>query len=401
MKNKKRKWIKFRHGVYLSIAKFLLRGFVKSRYSISIEKFNKEKKRPYLILYNHQTAFDQFFVALSFKGKIYYVASEDLFSNGFVSKLLKHAVAPIPIKKQTTDPKAVMDCIRVAREGGSIAIAPEGNRTFSGKTEHINPSIAKLAKLIKLPIVFFRIEGGYGVHPRWSDKVRKGKMRAFVSRIIEPEEFLPLTDEQLNKIIKDELFVLEATDSGKFKSKVGAEYLERLLYVCPHCGLANFYSEGDTVKCLKCGKTATYNPDKTFTGDFGFKYVNDWYEYQQEYISNLNLADFYGAPAFTDRANLFDVVLYKKKRIKYRDAEILLYGNKIIVKSKVGEKLEFNFDDVTGASVLGRNKLNVYCNGKVYQLKGGKRFNAVKYVNFYYANKNATEEKANGKFLGL
>ena len=51
---------------------------------------------------NHQTAFDQFFIGMTFKGAVYYVASEDLFSNGWVSSLLRWLVAPIPIKKQTT-----------------------------------------------------------------------------------------------------------------------------------------------------------------------------------------------------------------------------------------------------------------------------------------------------------
>ena len=45
--------------------------------------------RAYLILMNHQTAFDQFFVGMAFKGPVYYVASEDLFSNGWISSLLR------------------------------------------------------------------------------------------------------------------------------------------------------------------------------------------------------------------------------------------------------------------------------------------------------------------------
>ena len=99
-----------------------------------------------MILFNHQTALDQFIVGSAFKGPIYYVATEDIFSMGFVSDLLRFAVNPIPIKKQTTDVGAVMNCIRVAKEGGTICIAPEGNRTYSGKTEYINPAIVPLAK---------------------------------------------------------------------------------------------------------------------------------------------------------------------------------------------------------------------------------------------------------------
>ena len=49
---------------------------------------------------------------MAFKGPVYYLASEDLFNKGWVSVLLKWAVNPIPIKKQTTDPRAVRNCLK-------------------------------------------------------------------------------------------------------------------------------------------------------------------------------------------------------------------------------------------------------------------------------------------------
>ena len=35
-----------------------------------LERFKEQEKRPYLILLNHQTAYDQFFVAYSFRGDV-------------------------------------------------------------------------------------------------------------------------------------------------------------------------------------------------------------------------------------------------------------------------------------------------------------------------------------------
>jgi 1-acyl-sn-glycerol-3-phosphate acyltransferase len=158
-KNKKRqkRWVKPRHRFITAVASFFFGPHVRKKYNVEIEKFQNQGKRAYLILLNHQTAYDQFFVGLAFKGPVYYVASEDIFSLGFLSKLMRYAVAPIPIKKQATDVSSVLTCSRVAREGGTIAIAPEGNRTYSGKTEYMNPAIAKLARALKLPIAFFVI----------------------------------------------------------------------------------------------------------------------------------------------------------------------------------------------------------------------------------------------------
>ena len=161
----KQQWIKFRHRVVVPLVHFFYGPYVRWKYHIRIEPFREQGNRPYLILMNHQTGFDQFFVGMTFRQPVYYVATEDIFSLGWLSNLLRWLVAPIPIKKQTTDIQAVKNCIKVAREGGSICIAPEGNRTFHGRTVYMNPSIASMAKKLALPIAFFRIEGGYGIQP--------------------------------------------------------------------------------------------------------------------------------------------------------------------------------------------------------------------------------------------
>ena len=108
-RKKKKKWVLLRHRVVSKLAGWVLGPYSRCKYKVKIEKFKQQGKRQYLILFNHQTALDQFFVGLSMKGPVYYVASEDLFSKGFVSRLLQWAVAPIPIKKQATDPRAVLN----------------------------------------------------------------------------------------------------------------------------------------------------------------------------------------------------------------------------------------------------------------------------------------------------
>ena len=231
---KKKKWIKCRHSIIRNVAYFPVYVYSKWKYGLTVDRFKEQQDRAYLILYNHQTAFDQFFVGMAFKGPVYYLASEDLFSKGWVSSLIRWLVAPIPIKKQTTDISAVMQCLRVAKEGGTIAIAPEGNRTYSGKTEYMNPAIAGLARKLKLPIALYRIEGGYGAQPRWSDVVRNGKVHSYVSRVIEPEEYAKMTNEELLAAIEEGLFVNEGVSDGIFKSGKRAEYLERAIYVCPY-----------------------------------------------------------------------------------------------------------------------------------------------------------------------
>ena len=403
-KKKKVKWIKPRHKVITEIARFILTPYVLTKYGIKIEKFKEQGDRAYLVLYNHQTGFDQFFVGLSFKGPVYYVATEDIFSIGFISKLLKFAVEPIPIKKQATDMKAVRDCVQVAREGGTIAIAPEGNRTFSGKTEYIKPSIVKMAKLLKLPIAFLRIEGGYGVQPRWSDVVRKGRMRAYISRVMEVEEYRKLPDEELLSVIKQELYVNEAVADASFIHSKSAEYLERAMYVCPYCGLSEFESHEDVVKCKKCERQIRYMPTKELCGigfEFPHRFVESWYSWQCDFINDLNLDLFKNEPVYQDKGSLSEVIVYSSKRPIWEEANLSLYGDRIEIADNEGKKMVFDFAKTEVVTVLGKNKINIYYGGTIYQIKSDERFNALKYVNFFYRYKNINGETEDGKFLGL
>ena len=401
--NKKKKWIKKRHTVVRHSLGIFFRAYSRIKYGARIKGFKQEGKRQYLVLFNHQTAFDQFFVALSFRQHLYFMASEDIFSKGFISSALRFLQGPIPIKKQTTDVRAIMNCMRVAKEGGSIALAPEGNRTYSGKTEYMSPSIAPLARKLGLPIVLYHITGGYGVQPRWADNVRRGRMDCFVSRVIEPEEYLSLTDDELYALIKDGLYINEANADNVYRSNKSAEHLERVFYYCPECGLSAFESHADTLKCKKCGLEVKYLPTKELSckdGSFAYRFVNDWYEAQNDFINRTDTASLTESAVWTDSASFFEVIPYKKKRTITEDGRVELYGDRITVYYADTHET-FHFDECSAVTVLGRNKVNVYYADKIYQLKGGKELNALKFVHFFNRYKNIKKGDTSVKFLGI
>jgi len=392
------KWMKFRHKLTVWLIKPFFKPFIRWRYHITIEKFKEQGNRPYLIIINHQTAFDQFFVSAMFNRPVYFVASEDIFSIGFASDIIRTLVAPIPIKKQTLDLQAVKNCIKVAREGGTIALAPEGNRTFHGRTVYMKPGIASLVRKLGLPLAIMRIEGGYGVHPRWSDVVRNGKMRCYISRVIEPEEYASMTGDELFRIIRQELWVDEGCVTGEFRHKRNAEFLERAMYVCPFCGLSSFESHGDLIICTKCGRKIRHKPTKELEGvgfEFPHRFVADWYDYQCGFINRTDLTALTQEPVYEEIAELRKVIPYKNKQLLKREAAVQLYGDRITVDGRV-----FPFDETSAVVVLGKNKLNIYFDKELLQLKGSKRFNALKYVQFFHRYQNIKAGK-DDEFLGL
>ncbi len=399
-KPKHKPWILPRHRVILTLVKPFLSAFCRLKCGVTVTPFAGQGEGQYLVLMNHTTVYDQFFIGMAFRGPVYYLASEDIFSNGLVSGLLRFAVNPIPIKKQTIDLKAIRTCMQVVKEGGTLALSPEGNRSYSGRTEYMNPAIAKLAKRLGLPIALFRIEEGYGVQPRWAEHTRKGTMRAGVRQVITPEEYGNMTDAQLYERIRAGLYVDEARVTGQFHHPKLAEYMERAVYICPHCGMAKFESDKDTFRCTRCGRQGRYLPDKRLEGDFGFPFMAQWYDWQKEYVNQFDSMQWLDRPIFRDEARLSEVIIGQRKQVLWQQAGITLYGDRAELRNGE-ETLVFHFDESDAFTVLGRNKLNVYHGGKVYQLKGDGRFNALKYVHLFHRYKNLQKGEPYEQFLGL
>ncbi|MBO5715507.1 MAG: hypothetical protein J6S23_03835, partial [Clostridia bacterium] len=259
---------------------------------------------------------------------------------------------------------------------------------------------------LSLPIAFMKIEGGYGVSPRWGDKLRKGKMRSYVSRVVEPEEYKSLSDDEFMKLINEELYVNEAKVDGEYVGKDLAEYLERAIYYCPECGLSTFESHGDKIECKKCGMKVKYLPTKELQGvncEFSYRFVADWYEAQLNFVNKLDLLSLVSEPIYCEKGSIFEVVVYKNKKIISENVEISLFGDRIDVSGE-DANFVFLFDDIRAITVCSKNKLNLYYGDKVYQITGGERFNALKYVNlvFRYRNiKKAEKGEEHVEFLGL
>ena len=84
-----------------------------------------------------------------------------------------------------------------------------------------------------------------------------------------------------------------------------------------------------------------------------------------------------------------------------QNVELALYGDRIVIDEGAENEWVLRFEEIMTLSVLGKNKLNIYYGDKLYQLKSDKRFNALKYVNIYFRNRNITSGEENETFLGL
>lgn len=398
----KKKWTRFRHRVTLRILKMIMKPAMYLKCGFHYEKIPQFTK-PYLILYNHTTAEDQFFVGLMANTKTYFVMSDDLVIQRFAYKIMQFLVNPIPYKKASTDFSILKNCKKVACEGGSIALSPEGNRTYSGVTCYINPTITKMIQFLKLPVVFVHLEGGFGVHPRFSNRIRKGKIFGFVQKIMQYDEYKDLSDDALYELVKENIYTNENQSTGPYQSNQKAEYLERVIYWCPICGITHFTSKGNRLTCTTCGKEHIYTEYKTYVGVNGetwFNNVYDWYQYQEDELRKLSLLNRLEEEVFTtDIISFYSIIPRKKKVCIAKQVIIKLHPNHYELVYE-GVSKRFFFKDIVSAGIFGKNKIDFFTKDIAYQIKANRRFNALKYVQFFYKYKSEMEGIHN-EFLGL
>ncbi len=388
-KKKQKHWVKKRHAAVFAFLRFAMAPFLWLRYHYRAEKA-PIRKGPCIVLSNHQATMDPFFISKAFPFQLYFYASDDLF-NLKVSPLIRYLAAPIPKSKSVADLKAVMISLRVLREGGAIGITPEGNRTLSGRQWEMGDSVAKLVKTAKVPLVLFNLCGGYGTDPRWGVKIRRGtKFVGRVRRILTAEEYAGMSDEELFGIIKNELDVDDTLSGERYKSRRRAEYIERALYMCPVCGsIGTIHSHGTGFCCTSCKTEAEYTEDLKISPPVGgYSRIYEWYEWERQEI----VRRIHGGEKISDGDILFRESVKLQKKIKLPGNTVTLDKDSLMI-SGGGAETRYPLAEIDAITAVGKKKFNFYYKGKILQVKGGKRFCAIKYVHAFDGIRAARKEE--------
>ena len=388
-KKKQKHWVKKRHAAVFAFLRFAMAPFLWLRYHYRAEKA-PIRKGPCIVLSNHQATMDPFFISKAFPFQLYFYASDDLF-NLKVSPLIRYLAAPIPKSKSVADLKAVMISLRVLREGGAIGITPEGNRTLSGRQWEMGDSVAKLVKTAKVPLVLFNLCGGYGTDPRWGVKIRRGtKFVGRVRRILTAEEYAGMSDEELFGVIKNELDVDDTLSGERYKSRRRAEYIERALYMCPVCGsIGTIHSHGTGFCCTSCKTEAEYTEDLKISPPVGgYSRIYEWYEWERQEI----VRRIHGGEKISDGGILFRESVKLQKKIKLPGNTVTLDKDSLMI-SGGGAETRYPLAEIDAITAVGKKKFNFYYKGKILQVKGGKRFCAIKYVHAFDGIRAARKEE--------
>ena len=268
----------------------LLCGYIAGRFSLTAEPCRVDG--PCLIVANHVTNLDPLLLATSFPDTpVRFVASEHLFRLGLLSDVIEWAVAPIPRRKAASGADTVKAVLRALKAGDTVCIFAEGDATWDGLTHPVFPATGKLARAAGVPLVTYRLEGGYLSLPRWSNKLRRGRMRGAPVGIYKPEELKKRKGAEITALIDRDLFE-DAFDRQKkehvaFRAENRAVGIERGFFICPNCGRpGSVRGVGNRILC-GCGLNLFYTEEGFFDPPTPVATPAEWEACQQAALRKL------------------------------------------------------------------------------------------------------------------
>ena len=191
-----------------------------------------------ILVANHVNVFDPIWIYDVLRRPVHFVASEELFRSRILAPVVRQ-FGTFAIRKRARDIQSIRNMVKVIRSGGLLGIYPEGTRTWDGISLPILPTIARIIRMMRVPVYSCRVEGGYLQRPRWADRWRPLRVRLVFDRLY-PAEAIPESEQQIMKDLAEAIqtrdYELPIPRSNGRRVAGLASGIYRLLYRCPNCG---------------------------------------------------------------------------------------------------------------------------------------------------------------------
>ena len=250
------------------------------------------KDGPLLVLVAHQGMMDFLLTLAALRGrKAQFVATQRQFRNKIL-RWFYTRLGVIPKMQFKTDPRCVMNILRVLKNDGTIVLFPAGQTSMWGIPGNIAPSMAHLVKKAGVPVLTVGLRGGFFTAPRFGG-LRFGKTEARMELTFTAEQLKELPESEIYRILQDKLYYDEYAwqeETGVlFRGKNLAEGYDQMLICCPKCGsTGSWESHGDAVTCAVCGNGGVLGRDLHMRpakeGDQVLPTLKAWYAWQEEQV---------------------------------------------------------------------------------------------------------------------
>lgn len=245
----------------------------------------KNLKGPFVVIANHQAAYDFVNLIGTCKRPMSFVISNSFYQSLPIQGVLdKMAVIP---KQQFQTNVADLKKIRaVIQAGEPVVIYPAGLMCEDGLSTPIPAATYKLFGWLGVDVYMAKTCGTYFAMPKWTSGFRPGKTTLDVYKLFDKEELKSLDLDTIRERTEQALLFDAYREQEqlmvKYKKAKDLRGLENVLYTCPHCG-AEFsmtVKEESSLYCESCGYAQTGDEYGFFhkTSDHGqqIRYVSDW-----------------------------------------------------------------------------------------------------------------------------
>lgn len=295
----------------------------------------KPKSKNFIVISNHSDGLDPILIMCSLKKYIRFVAGDHTILNPWAKFFFKDLSGWII--KDRDNPASVLfnDMKASADEGVPTGIYVEGTITPNGETGFFSPRTGDFVKNLGVSLITYRIKGGFFHMPRWGTGLRRGPLRGKVMGEYSAEELSRMTGEEVNEIIKRDIYVNAFEEQRKrprtYKGKNLAEHVERVLFVCPHCEkVGTMHSKGNYLTC-DCGYQVEFGRDGFFhqsQKELVFDNVLDWDKWQKPTWKQQVLDTPDGGLVFEEKDQIVYTMI-KRKRVELSDdATLRLYKDR-------------------------------------------------------------------------
>ena len=279
---------------------------------IGMEKLSK--KEPCLILMNHSS-----FIDLKIVNRIFYPRKYNIVctGDGFIGRnWLMRQIGCIPTKKFVNEISLIHDMgYAIKRYNSSILMYPEASYSFDGTATPLPESLGRCIKMMGMPVVVIISDGAYLRDPLYNNlQLRKTDVSATVEYLLSPEEIKSMSPKDINARLSEKF----SFDNWKSQQERGveitepfrADYLNRVLYKCPHC-MAEGKTEGKGTElvCHACGKKYELDTKgfmRALDGETEIAHIPDWYKWERECVRDEILKGEYSLDVEVDIYAMID-----------------------------------------------------------------------------------------------
>lgn len=271
---------------------WLLSKIVLTGKDYQVEKINMEGlKPPYILLSNHMYFIDFELAAL---GTGLQRVNNVVNIDGYYRRpWLMELIGAICTRKFTMDLHLVKSINRVLKRGDILSMYPEARYSPCGVTSYLPPSLGKLIRMNKVPVVVAIHHGNHLHSPFWNfRKKRNVPLRTTMTQILTAEQVKSMTVDQINEAVQKAFeyddYRYQKENGIRIREPYRAEGLHKVLYQCPHCMTeSQMGSKGTELFCKACGKRWNWDEDgklRALEGETEFDHIPDWFSWEREQV---------------------------------------------------------------------------------------------------------------------